>query len=168
MCLACAVPVRGRTLGSECLATALGTEAPAPEVADREPGAPHRAVALVGLVLAAAATVLPWSRFGPGSGPFGAWSGDPLWSMVPAVSAAVGVALAATRAFARGRPLAWDVVCLAIGLLVVAGSILALARPPAFAAPWLGPWIALAGGLITAGGSLVGLRRASEREPANV
>jgi hypothetical protein len=67
MCLSCAIPVRGRVLGTECLATALGPEAPVPVVHEPRPGATPRAVALAGFAAAAAATVLPWSRFGTGS-----------------------------------------------------------------------------------------------------
>jgi hypothetical protein len=168
MCLACAIPVRGRTLGSECLATALGDEAPAPEVAARTPSGERRTLARAGLVVAALATILPWSRFGPGSGAFGAWSADPLWSMVAAVVATVGLVLAVTQPMARERSRAWDLACLTTGLLVILGSALALARPPAFASPWLGPWVAMIGGLLAAAGVTPALRRSTETEPANV
>jgi hypothetical protein len=168
MCLGCAIPVRGRTLGAECIATALGDEAPAQEAGARAPTGGRRTLARVGLVVAALATILPWSRFGPGSGPFGAWSADPLWSMVAAIAATAGLVLAVTQPMARERSRAWDLGCLVTGLLVVAGSALALARPPAFASPWLGPWIALIGGLLAAGGVVPALRRTSEPERANV
>jgi asparagine N-glycosylation enzyme membrane subunit Stt3 len=168
MCLKCAIPVRGRTLGSECLATALGEEAPAQEVAARAPAEGRRTLARIGLVVAALATILPWGRFGPGSGPFGAWSFDPLWSMVAAIAATTGLVLAVTQPMARERSRAWDLACLVTGLLVILGSALALARPPAFASPWLGPWIALIGGLLAVAGVVPALRPASEPERANV
>lgn len=168
MCLGCAIPVRGRTLGAECLVTALGDEAPAPEVAARTAAGERRALARVGLVVAALAAVLPWSRFGPGSGPFGAWSADPLWSMVAAIAATAGLVLAVTQPMARERSRVWDVACLVTALLVVAGSALALARPPAFASPWLGPWVALLGGLLAAAGVVPALRRSAKPDRANV
>jgi hypothetical protein len=169
MCLTCAIPVRGRTLGSECLATELGEEAPTQEIgAARAKAGEGRTVARVGLVVAALATILPWSRFGPGSGPFGAWSADPLWSMIAAIVATAGLVLAVTQPMARERSRAWDLACLVTALLVVAGSALALARPPAFASPWLGPWLALLGGLLAAGGVVPALRGSSEPERANV
>jgi hypothetical protein len=31
---------------------------------------------------------------------------------------------------------------------VVAASVLAITRPPAFTSPWLGPWVATAAGLV--------------------
>jgi hypothetical protein len=168
MCLGCAIPVRGRTLGGECLATALGDEAPAPQVEGRTPAGERRTLARVGLAVAALATVLPWSRFGPGSGPFGAWSADPLWSMVAAVAATAGLVLAVSQPMARERSRAWDLACLVTSLVVVAGSSLALVRPAAFASPWLGPWIALIGGLLAAAGVVPALRRSSRPERPNV
>jgi hypothetical protein len=168
MCLACAIPVRGRTLGVECLATALGDEAPTGAVGARTPAGRRRTVARVGLVVAAVGTILPWSRFGPGSGPFGAWSAEPLWSMVAAIAATVGLVLAVTQPMARARSRAWDLACLVTALLLVVGSALALSRPPAFASPWLGPWVALLGGLLAAGGVVPALREPSDAERANV
>ncbi len=168
LCLACAIPVRGRTLGAECLATALGPDAPVPEPAERERGWSARAAARAAFVVAVIATALPWSRFGPGSHPFGAWSAGPRWSMLPALAAVAGVLLVIARPFGRRRARAWDAAAVAAGLLVAGGSVLALTRPPAFAAPWLGPWAALGAGLLASGTSLWALRRPSDRRGASV
>src|SRR3954447_14280890 len=63
MCLACAVPVRGGTVGAECLATVLGPDAPAAEpVARRRPGDVAFLLAGVGFLAATAATVVPWTN----------------------------------------------------------------------------------------------------------
>ena len=75
MCLPCATPVRGQVYGAECLSSVLGPEVAAgvgtpPPASD----ARARSVARLGFVLATLATMLPWSRFGPGSEAFGAWS----------------------------------------------------------------------------------------------
>jgi hypothetical protein len=88
--------------------------------------------------------------------------------MVAAVVATVGLVLAVTQPMARERSRAWDLACLTTGLLVILGSGLALARPPAFASPWLGPWVAMIGGLLAAAGVTPALRRSTETEPANV
>jgi hypothetical protein len=88
--------------------------------------------------------------------------------MVAAVAASVGLALAVMQPLARDRPRAWDVACLATGLVVATGSVLSLTRPPAFASPWLGPWVALIGGLIAAAAVVPSLRRSAEPEAANV
>jgi hypothetical protein len=139
MCLACAIPVRGITVGQECLAVALGDEAPPPS----PPGAPPidvaRWITVGGFLLAAVATLLPWSRFGTGSEPLGAWGDSFRWSLVAAVAAVVGLLLAATRSRSDGG-------VVVVAAIVVVASILAVADPPAFTSPWLGPWLAIAGG----------------------
>lgn len=153
MCLACAIPVRGRTLGVECLASALGEDAPVPPAeADQSFGS--RRIAAMAFGAAVIATVLPWSRFGQGDQPFGAWGTAPSWSLLAAVAAIAGLSACV---LARIRPhlvRIWDIGAAAAGVLVVAGSILSMARPPAFTSPWLGPWVALAAGLAATGAAL--------------
>jgi hypothetical protein len=133
-----------------------------------EPGGTARTLARIGFALAVLATILPWSRFGAGAEPFGAWSRSPTWSMVAAIAAVAGLALSVTRRFVRNPGPAWDVLLAVAGALVVAASALALLRPPEFTSPWVGPWAALAAGLIATGGSLSARRRAREHEPAHV
>jgi hypothetical protein len=168
MCLACAIPVRGRTLGVECLAAALGEDAPVAEVAGREPGAAMRSLGRVAFAVGLAATMLPWSRFGPGSHPFGAWSSPPRWSMLAAVSALASLLISAARPLDRAHRRAWDVAAAVAGILLVTGSVLALVRPPDFASPWLGPWVALGAGVLGSAASLEALRRSPDREPTHV
>ncbi len=168
MCLACAIPVRGRTLGSECLATALGPDAPVPKLAEREPGATARTVARAAFGLAVVATILPWSRFGAGSEPLGAWALGARWSMLAAVAAVAGLLLSFAGRWSRRPGLAWDVASFVAGTAVAVGSLLAVARPPAFTSPWLGPWVAVASGIVAAVASLVARRDARAREPAHV
>jgi hypothetical protein len=165
LCLACATPVRGGALGAECLQRAIGPDAPAPDAlpsALRSPGV----LALAAFGLAVVATFLPWSRFGPGSGAFGAWSRSPRWSLVVAVAASAGLALAAGRA-RLPRTGVWDAVLAGAGVVVAAGSALALLAPPDFASPWIGPWVALGGGIGAVATSLAGLR-ARNREGVHV
>jgi hypothetical protein len=157
MCLTCAIPVRGITVGQECLAVALGDEAPPESPPITPPVDVSRWITAGGFAVAVVATLLPWSRFGTGSEPFGAWGDSFRWSLVAAVAGVVGLFLAATRPRSRGGV----VVAAAI---VVAASILSVADPPAFTSPWLGPWIALAGGataLVGAGMRLGRFRRAT-------
>lgn len=155
LCLTCAIPARGRVLGAECLEAAIGpvpdldpTAAPPPEAA------PAR---LVGAALGAAllVTTLPWSRFGAGSGAFGAWSRTFRWSMVAAVAAAVGALLwtLARRGWLgahRLPPAVFGAVAAAGGV----GALLAIAHPPPFARPSLAPWLALAACLAAVAGSV--------------
>lgn len=142
LCLACAIPVRGAVLGLECLPDPLAEPLP-------RPGRRPRPSALVGvsLALCLGATALPWSRFGPGSGAFGAWDWDAGWALLAAVGAAAGAAIwLAERLLGRvWRPATR--VLPALGALVALASAMAIARPPAFTRPWIGPWVALSGGL---------------------
>ena len=161
MCLACAIPVRGITVGQECLALALGDEAPPPSPPETPPIDVARWITLGGFALAAIATLVPWSRFGTGSEPLGAWGDSFRWSLVAAVAAVVGLLLAATRS----RNLGPVVVAAAI---VVVTSILSVADPPAFTSPWLGPWFALAGGAIAFVGAGMRLGRVRRTTTARV
>jgi hypothetical protein len=168
MCLACAIPVRGRALGSECLAAALGPDAPLLELVGREPGTTARRIARASFGLAVVATLLPWSRFGPGSEPFGAWAAVPRWSMLAAVAAVAGLLLSVLGRWSPIPPHARDLAMSVAGAVVVAGSALALANPPAFTSPWLGPWVALLAGAAATAASLSAHRAAPEHEPAHV
>src|SRR5919198_5362499 len=109
LCLTCAVPVRGKILGPECVR--------APGLAEAD-GAGQRGrdtaflVAGVGFALAVAGTILPWSapNFSHYTGPFGGWGFSPLaWSLVAAGGAAAGAVawLAATRMGSPGFLVAW-------------------------------------------------------------
>jgi hypothetical protein len=168
MCIACAIPVRGRTLGAECLASALGPDAPVLEVPRREPGAGARLAARAAFLAAALTTMLPWSRFGPGSEAFGAWSTETRWSLLAALAAVAGVLISVAGHRVRARVPGWDVATVSTAAILVLSSILAIARPPAFSSPWLGPWLALAGGLVALVTSTIALVGAHVREPAHV
>lgn len=163
LCLACAIPVRGRTLGAECLATVLGPEVPLPEVPVPEPGAAARGVARWAFALAVLATLLPWSGSGVGSGAFGAWTDAPRWSTLAAAAAVVGLLVTVARRLVALTGSSWDAGSAAAGLLVAVGAALAAWHPPGFSAPWLGPWIALVAGALACGACVVALRR--ERLP---
>src|SRR2546422_4245 len=125
LCMECAVPVRGRVLGIECLSDVLGGD-----VAETEPQRPWRRMRspmnrAAGLALAAATlvTFLPWTRFSTGSGFAGAWAFGGRWSMLAAVGAVVG--LSAWLASAR-RSLIARIAALTAGMVVSAGSLLAI------------------------------------------
>jgi hypothetical protein len=146
MCLACAIPVRGGTVGTECLAVALGPDVVIPAPAPRDRGGVVRGWQRLCSAIAVVATLLPWSRFGAGSEPFGAWSDSFRWSMVAAVAAVAALVVCLGRDVRRPVGAAWDVALATIAVVVVVASVLAIARPPAFTSPWLGPWVAAGGG----------------------
>jgi len=154
--------VRGETFGAECLARMLGADVAAvPEPDIRAPDAISRTVGRIAFGLAVVATVLPWSRFGPGSAPFGAWSRSARWSVIAALAAMSGLALALAQRRERLRTRSWDTVVTALGALVVTAALLSILFPPAFSRPWLGPWAAVASGAVAAGASFVAARTAS-------
>jgi hypothetical protein len=140
--------VRGRVLGTECLAEVLGDDtlpaAPVKRWRRKTVRAPLDRVCGALLGLAALATLFPWTRFSTGSRFAGAWAIDRRWSMLAAVAAVVALAL--WLAFAR-RPIVTRVAAIAGGVVVTVGSLMAILNPPPFTKPALAPWIALGAGL---------------------
>jgi len=159
MCLPCATPVRGLIYGAECLSSVLGPEVAA-GVGTPLPASDARArsVARLGFVLATLATMLPWSRFGPGSEAFGAWSRSGRWSVVAGIAALLGLALSFAQRSPRFRSPGWDIAVAMLGAAVVLGSLLSVADPAAFSRPWLGPWVAAAAGALACGSTVVAAR----------
>jgi hypothetical protein len=168
MCLACSTPVRGETFGAECLSDVLG-----PDVADAiDPGpradlAP-RVLALAAFGMAVLATALPWSRFGPGSGAFGAWTRSGRWSLVAASAAIAGLALTVARLLSRLRHPRWDVAIASLGALVTVAALLSVLFPPAFSRPWLGPWFAVVTGAVACGTSIIAARSVRETRSGGI
>ena len=156
ICLACAVPVRGRTIGPECLATELGDPALTvpPELESSIIGS---FPALAGAILSVVATIGPWTRTGAGDRLLGAWVPNVRWSMVAAI-AAVGLLAAAWRFRAKGTRASATGVVVAGGV-VAAGSVLAIALPPTFQSASWGPWLGVAGGATAAAGTVLGIVR---------
>ncbi|MEO8422947.1 MAG: hypothetical protein ABI595_03435 [Actinomycetota bacterium] len=149
LCLECAVPVRGRVLGAECLSEVLGSDIPesTPPRPWRRLRSPADRVTGALLAVAALATLLPWTRFSTGSGFAGAWAFDVRWSMLAACGAVIG--LGVWLAFGRRPSIARTAAILA-GTLVLVGSLLAALNPPPFTKPALAPWIGLAAGVAAA------------------
>jgi lysylphosphatidylglycerol synthetase-like protein (DUF2156 family) len=159
MCLPCATPVRGSAYGVECLASVLGPDvAAAAAPPARAPDARPRGVARIAFAVAVAATILPWSRFGPGSEAFGAWSRAGRWSVAAAVAAVLGLVVTFAQRSNRLRAPGWDVAAALLGAGVAVGSMLAVVYPAAFSRPWLGPWIASAAGAIACGATVLASR----------
>jgi hypothetical protein len=160
ICLPCAVPVRGRVIGPECLAAELGDPgltAP-PEAVT---AVPRSMAAVAGAVLAVVATIGPWTRTGAGDRAFGAWVPSMRWSMIAAVAA---VALLGVAWWFRGRGTRTGAAFVVIGGVAVAsGSALAIAFPPTFQKASWGPWIGAVGGAIAVAGAIASIAR--ERRP---
>jgi hypothetical protein len=152
ICLTCAVPVRGRVIGPECLAVELGDPA---LIVPPEPVASFTGswATIAGAVLAVIATIGPWTRTGAGDRLLGAWVPSIRWSMVAAV-AAIALLPLAWWFRTRGSRSGGTLVAVA-GLLVLTAAALAIAFPPTFQVASWGPWLAAAGGAISVAGVIV-------------
>jgi hypothetical protein len=160
VCLPCAVPVRGRVIGPECLAAELGDpELTAPPEAVT--AVPRSIGAVAGAVLAVVATIGPWTRTGAGDRVLGAWVPSIRWSMIAAVAA---VALLGVAWWFRARGTRTGAALVIIGGAAVAsGSALAIAFPPTFQEAAWGPWLGAFGGAIAVAGAIASIVR--ERHP---
>jgi hypothetical protein len=151
LCLACAVPVRGRVIGPECLSKVL-VDAPAlPHIPDPIP-ARGRKLELVGFAIVVIASVFPWSRLGDSSGYFGAWA--PHWSLLAVGAAWLGLLMMLVD---RVRPMDPRVGTAALFLLGVVAGVAAFLHhrhPPLLAVATGWPWVALAAAAIAVLGAL--------------
>ena len=149
VCIACAVPVRGRVLGPGCLAAELGDPAlVAPPEIDRR--LPWSVVA--GALLALAGTAGPWTRTGAGDRAFGAWVPDLRWSMIAAIGS---IALVIIAWWARRRGAAGGLAVAALAAAVLLCAALAIAFPPTFQTASWGPWATATGAALALGGAAI-------------
>jgi len=167
MCLSCVVPVRGGTVGNECLVRVLGPDAPEGAAVDRRaPGDVGFLVAGLAFLLAVAAIAIPWTNPLTSShvrGVFGSLEIHPVsWALASAVSAVVGFGgwlLVRFRPALRGVVALWLLALLGVGATV--GAVLFVVDPPFATHPFLGPWIMIASGSVAAGACVAAAIRTS-------
>lgn len=155
LCIACAVPVRGRVIGPECLPKVL-VDAPEPVHIPKPPSPRGDLIAALGFVVVLLSSMFPWSRFGDSSHYFGAWSRH--WSLVAVLAAVLGLALIV---LARTRPVDARIEVVAFsGLAIAAGlaAFLHYRNPPLLSAPTRWPWIAILGAAVALLGAIVKMR----------
>jgi hypothetical protein len=142
LCLTCAVPVRGNTIGPECLGRVLeDSPHPVPTPTPVRPRTDALAVAGFGLVLLL--SIVPWNFHSDTAGLFRAWTLH--WSLLAVLGAAAGLAVSiAIRRHPRDLRLE---AALQVGLaLVVAGAaLLHFQRPPVASSPSAAPIFAMVG-----------------------
>ena len=160
LCIVCAVPVRGRVLGHECLPADAKSPNGDEPLRPPRPGA-SRIVLGSGFGVALLATALRWTRFGEAARPFGAWAWDPRWSMLAAAAALAGSAIWVVGRRRGGRT--WSVLLAGLGAAVAVGSLLSILNPPPFTKAAVWPWVSLAGGILASGAAA--LEAASVRRP---
>jgi hypothetical protein len=157
MCLSCTIPVRGGTVGNECLVRVLGPDAPEGHTVDRRaPGDVAFLVGGAGFAAAVVAAAVPWTNSLTSShvrGFFGSLETSPVsWALASAIAAVLGLAgwlLLRFRPSLRGAVALWLLALL--GLAAAAGAVLFLADPPFATHPFLGPWVEIGAGTLAAG-----------------
>ena len=145
LCLSCAIPVRGRVVGPECVGTLVQD---APEEALRPPSLPPRrgdVSALVGFGLVLVVSVFPWSRFGDASRFLGAWSLH--WSLWCVTAALIGLTAALVSRRRPIEPVVVGAAYVVLGALVVVAAILQQRHPPLLSEATVWPMVAVLGGL---------------------
>ena len=140
------MPVRGKVLGAECLAEALGPDAAPTEPAAAPTHNRYRKLAGAAFALAVLSTLLPWSHFGEGASIFGAWREAPRWSTLAALAAVAGLVVwVAVRR--RGPARRADASLAFLGGVVALAALMAIIHPPYATHSSFAPWITLATGL---------------------
>ena len=152
LCVACAVPVRGRVIGPECLASVVEDAPPLPAI----PSVPLRrgdGLAIAGFALVTALSIFPWSRFGESSNLWGAWR--LAWSL-PAVLAGVLGLMFALAVWQRPiDQIVETVVYAALALVVAVTALLHHHHPPPLTVGSAVPWLAVLGAILALAGALV-------------
>jgi hypothetical protein len=155
LCLNCSVPVRGKVLGAECLPEELRGELPAPQATRRD--RVRFAWTGVGATIAVVASVLPWKRYGLGSGLFGAWGATMRWSILAGAASIACLLLWALVSIAGMKPgRTWRGALRILAILIGVGAALHLLRRPGFGPQAIGPWVCLAGAAIAFTGTFFG------------
>jgi hypothetical protein len=145
LCMTCALPVRGVVLGMECLPEDVAAGADDATPPRRPPMSRWWLAVGIALAILLGSTVLPWTRFGTGSGWFGAWGLPLRWSST-VVLAGVFATLVWLWRRSPGRAAAATVAVVAV--VASAGAELAILNPPPFTTSSVAPWIALAAGVV--------------------
>jgi hypothetical protein len=154
LCLSCAVPIRGKVIGPECLSKVL-VDAPPPPYVPAPIGPAGRTLALIGFAVYLVTSVFPWSRFGDSSRFFGAWV--PHWSLVGVGTALLGLAYVLID---RLRPLDPRVLTAGLFACAVVASVAAFLHhhnPPLLSESTNWPWLALGGAILAFVGASMNL-----------
>ncbi len=111
----------------------------------------------VGATIAVAASLLPWKRYGLGSGWFGAWGSTMRWSILAGVASIVCLLVWALVSIAGLKPgRTWRRALRVLALIIGAGAVLHVLRRPGFGPLAVGPWVSLAGAAIALAGTFFG------------
>lgn len=142
LCLTCAVPVRGNTVGPECLGKVLeDSTSPVP------PPAPVRqwtdVLAVAGFGLVAVLSIFPWHHSLGTSGFFRAWT--PHWSLLAVVAGIAGLWLSVRMWRRPGDPRVEGALVIALGLVSAGAALLHFHRPPPLSSPSAAPIFAMVG-----------------------
>ena len=127
LCIACAVPVRGRLIGPECLSTIL-EDVPPRQPLPRSLQPTGDRLALAGFGLVVVLSFVPWSRFGDSSRFFGAWTLH--WSLLAAIAGIGGLAAAVVGRYRPIDPRLETAAYSVFAVVVAAAALLHYRHPP--------------------------------------
>ena len=151
LCVVCAVPVRGRVIGPECLASVV-EDAP-PALPPAAMGRRGDRLAIAGFALVTVLSIFPWSRFGDSSRFFGAWTLH--WSIVAVTAGVVGLVFALSVWRRPIHQLAEAGIEAGLAGTVAAAALLHHHHPPPLTVGSAAPWLAVAGATVALAGALV-------------
>ena len=154
LCIACAVPVRGRLIGPECLSTILeDVPPPQPVLPSGRPSGDF--LALIGFALVVLLSAFPWSRFGDGSRFFGAWSFH--WSLLAALAGMGGFVVAMVARYRTLDPRLETAVFGLAAVIVAVAAMLHYRRPPLLSDSTIWPLFAVVAAALALAGAVVKL-----------
>jgi hypothetical protein len=152
--VACAVPVRGRLIGPECLSKVL-VDLPLPLPVPEPVPARGDRLALAGFGMLVVLSMLPWSRFGDSRRYFGAWA--PHWSLGAALAGVAGVLVVLFGRYRSVDPRLETATYGGLALVAGVAAFLSHRKPPLLAEPTVWPWFAVAAAAVVLLGALVKL-----------
>ena len=154
LCIACAVPVRGRLIGPECLSEIL-EDVLSPQSLPHPVRPTGDRLALLGFGLVIVLSALPWSRFGDSSRFLGAWTVH--WSLLAAVGGLGGLAVAVIGRYRSIDPRLETAAYAVFAVVIGAGALLHYVHPPLLSDSTVWPLVAVFAAALALAGALAKL-----------
>ena len=154
LCIACAVPVRGRLIGPECLSEIL-EDVVSPQPLSRPVRPTGDRLALLGFGLVIVLSALPWSRFGDTPRYFGAWAVH--WSLLAAVGGLGGLGAALIGRYRSIDPRLETAAYAVFAIVIGVGAVFHYRHPPLLSDSTVWPLVAVLGAALALLGAMVKL-----------
>jgi hypothetical protein len=154
LCITCAVPVRGRLIGPECLPEILEDVVSAQPLAHPVRPTGDR-LALLGFGLVMVLSALPWSRFGDSPRYFGAWAVH--WSLLAAAGGLGGLATVLIGRYRSIDPRLETAAYALFAIVIGVGGALQYLHPPLLSDSTVWPLVAVIAAALALLGAMVKL-----------